>query len=163
MKRVFILMVFTIMAIGASAQVTYNVRAGIGGMDVKSDDYVYNFYNKNSVETIFSYGVMAQANIPFNKYGKFSFSPTVLFLTDMDYEELYIPLLLGYKIGIGHKKLFFPKIGASLVYADYHESLLGITTDLAFELNHLVVGVFGCYSLNCDYGSCIFATIGYKF
>lgn len=157
MKRVFILMVFTIMAIGASAQVTYNVRAGIGDMDVISDGL------DNSVETIFSYGVMAQANIPFNKYGKFSFSPTVLFLTDMDYEELYVPLLLGYKIGIGHKKLFFPKIGPSLVYADYHESLLGITTDLAFELNHLVVGVFGCYSLNCDYGSCIFATIGYKF
>ena len=67
-----------------------------------------------------------------------------------------------YKIGIGHKKLFFPKIGPSLVYTDGNEAIYGITTDLAFEFNHLVIGVFGCATTE-DEGNCIFATIGYKF
>ena len=163
MKRVFILMVFTIMAIGASAQVTYNIRAGIGGMNtITFDDYYdYYYWGDYNLEMGISYGVMAQANIPFYKHGKLSFSPTVLL--DLEgYKELYVPLLLGYKIGIGHKKLFFPKIGPSLVYTDGNEAIYGITTDLAFEFNHLVIGVFGCATTE-DEGNCIFATIGYKF
>lgn len=160
MKRVFILMVFTIMAIGASAQVTYNIRAGIGGMNTHTEDEIgwYHGYH----EMTFSYGVMAQANIPFYKHGKFSFSPTVL-LDLSDYIELYVPLFLGYKISIGHKKLFFPKIGPSLVYTENHGAICGITTDLAFEFNHLVIGVFGCATVEHDEGHCILATIGYKF
>ncbi len=167
MKRVFILMVFTIMAIGASAQVTYNIRAGIGGMNTHTEDYYYDYFyfhgDHCDLEMTFSYGVMAQANIPFNKYGKLSFSPTVLLDLSEEYKELYVPLFLGYKIGIGHKKLFFPKIGAAFVYTDCNAAQLGITTDLAFEFNHLVVGVFGCATVEWDEGHCIFATIGYKF
>lgn len=163
MKRVFILMVFTIMAIGASAQVTYNIRAGIGGMNTNTDYYwvSHHGFDYCDFEMKFSYGVMAQANILFNKYGKLSFSPTVL-LDLSEYKELYVPLFLGYKIGIGHKKLFFPKIGPSLVYTEAYEAIYGITTDLAFELNNLVIGVFGCITTE-DEGNCIFATIGYKF
>lgn len=163
MKRVFILMVFTIMAIGASAQVTYNIRAGIGGMNTITKDDDYYYYGDYNLEMGISYSVMAQANIPFYKHGKLSFSPTVLLDLSEDYKELYVPLFLGYKIGIGHKKLFFPKIGPSLVYTDDHEAICGITTDLAFEFNHLVIGVFGCVATEGDEGHCIFATIGYKF
>lgn len=159
MKKVFILMVFTIMAIGASAQVTYNIRAGIGGVNTYTDIVYYHYYG--DLEMGISYGVMAQANIPFYKHGKLSFSPTVL-LDLSDYKELYVPLLLGYKIGIGHKKLFFPKIGPSLINTDANNAIYGITTDLAFEFNHLVIGVFGCATAE-DEGNCIFATIGYKF
>ena len=154
-------MVFTIMAIGASAQVTYNIRAGIGGMNTYTNDHSLYSYDYD-IEMGISYGVMAQANIPFYKHGKLSFSPTVL-LDLSDYKELYIPLLLGYKIGIGYKKLFFPKIGASLIYKEGNEAIYGITTDLAFELNNLVIGVFGCATVEDDEGHCIFATIGYKF
>ena len=165
MKRVFVLMVFTIMAIGASAQVTYNVRAGIGGMNTHTEDsFDYPYWDHHcDLEMTFSCGVMAQANIPFNKHGKFSFSPTVLLDLSEEYKELYVPLFLGYKIGIGHKKLFFPKIGAAFVYTNCNEAQWGVTTDLAFEFNHLVIGVFGCATVESDEGHCIFATIGYKF
>lgn len=135
MKKFLLSLVMAITAIGASAQNTYNVRAG---------GAVLNEYA--------AFTIMAQANISLNNYGTWTFSPAVQFATDGDAIAAMLHANIGYRTRIGNNCLFVPKLGVAGGYfslAGYNEAfLVGPSIDLALELKHVVIGVTGFYSIN---------------
>lgn len=135
MKKILLSLAMAITAIGASAQNTFNVRAGGA---VLSDAAVFT--------------TMAQANISLNNYGSWTFSPAVQLATDGDDTAAMLHANMGYRTRIGNNCLFAPKVGVAGGYFslyDYDEAfLIGPSIDLALELKHFVIGLTGFYSIN---------------
>ncbi len=135
MKKFLLSLAMAITAIGASAQNTYNVRAG---------GAVLNEYA--------AFTIMAQANISLNNYGTWTFSPAVQLATNVDDTAAMLHANMGSRTRIGNNCLFVPKVGVAGGYfslAGYNEAfLVGPSIDLALELKHVVIGVTGFYSIN---------------
>lgn len=135
MKKFLLSLAMAITAIGASAQNTYNVRAG---------GAVLNEYA--------AFTIMAQANISLNNYGTWTFSPAVQLATNVDDTAAMLHANMGYRTRIGNNCLFAPKVGVAGGYFslyDYDEAfLVGPSIDLALELKHFVIGLTGFYSIN---------------
>lgn len=135
MKKFLLSLAMAITAIGASAQNTYNVRAGGA---VLSDAAVFT--------------TMAQENISLNNYGSWTFSPAVQLATDGDDIAAMLHANMGYRTRIGNNCLFVPKVGVAGGYFwhdSYNETfLVGPSIDLALELKHFVIGLTGFYSIN---------------
>lgn len=133
MKKFLLSLAMAITAIGASAQNTFNVRAGGA---VLSDAAVFT--------------TMAQENISLNNYGSWTFSPAVQFATDGDDTAAMLHANMGYRTRIGNNCLFVPKVGVAGGYFGDTEGaiLVGPSIDLALELKHFVIGLTGFYSIN---------------
>lgn len=133
MKKFLLSLAMAITAIGASAQNTFNVRAGGA---VLSDAAVFT--------------TMAQENISLNNYGSWTFSPAVQFATDGDGITAMLHANMGYRTRIGNNCLFVPKVGVAGGYFGDTEGtiLVGPSIDLALELKHFVIGLTGFYSIN---------------
>lgn len=135
MKKFLLSLAMAITAIGASAQNTYNVRAG---------GAVLNEYA--------AFTTMTQANISLKNVSLWTFSPAVQFATDGDGITAMLHANMGYRTRIGNNCLFVPKLGVAGGYfslAGYNEAfLVGPSIDLALELKHVVIGVTGFYSIN---------------
>lgn len=135
MKKFLLSLAMAITAIGASAQNTFNVRAGGA------------YLNEYAAFT-----TMAQENISLNNYGSWTFSPAVQLATDGDDTAAMLHANMGYRTRIGNNCLFAPKLGVAGGYfslAGYNEAfLVGPSIDLALELKHVVIGVTGFYSIN---------------
>lgn len=135
MKKFLLSLAMAITAIGASAQNTYNVRAG---------GAVLNEYA--------AFTIMAQANISLNNYGTWTFSPAVQLATNGDDTAAMLHANMGSRTRIGNNCLFVPKVGVAGGYFslyDYDETfLVGPSIDLALELKHFVIGLTGFYSIN---------------
>lgn len=135
MKKFLLSLAMAITAIGASAQNTYNVRAG---------GAVLNEYA--------AFTIMAQANISLNNYGTWTFSPAVQLATNVDETAAMLHANMGSRTRIGNNCLFVPKVGVAGGYFslyDYDEKfLVGPSIDLALELKHFVIGLTGFYSIN---------------
>lgn len=135
MKKILLSLAMAITAIGASAQNTYNVRAG---------GAVLNEYA--------AFTIMAQANISLNNYGTWKFSPAVQLATNVDDTAAMLHANMGSRTRIGNNCLFVPKVGVAGGYFslyDYDETfLVGPSIDLALELKHFVIGLTGFYSIN---------------
>lgn len=134
MKKIILSLVMAITAIGASAQNTYNVRAGGAFLEG------------------YPYTIIAQANISLKNVGLWVFSPAVQLATEGDNTAAMLHANMGYRKRIGNNCLFVPKIGVAGGYfslAGYNEAfLVGPSIDLALELKHVVIGVTGFYSIN---------------
>lgn len=135
MKKFLLSLAMAITAIGASAQNTFNVRAGGA---VLSDAAVFT--------------IMAQANISLNNYGTWTFSPAVQLATNVDETAAMLHANMGSRTRIGNNCLFVSKVGVAGGYFslyDYDETfLVGPSIDLALELKHFVIGLTGFYSIN---------------
>lgn len=135
MKKFLLSLAMAITAIGASAQNTYNVRAG---------GAVLNEYA--------AFTTMTQANISLKNVGLWVFSPAVQLATEGDNTAAMLHANMGYRKRIGNNCLFVPKLGVAGGYfslAGYNEAfLVGPSIDLALELKHVVIGVTGFYSIN---------------
>lgn len=135
MKKFLLSLAMAITAIGASAQNTYNVRAG---------GAVLNEYA--------AFTTMTQANISLKNVGLWVFSPAVQLATEGDNTAAMLHANMGYRKRIGNNCLFVPKVGVAGGYfslAGYNEAfLVGPSIDLALELKHVVIGVTGFYSIN---------------
>lgn len=133
MKKFLLSLAMAITAIGASAQNTFNVRAGGA---VLSDAAAFT--------------TMAQANISLNNYGSWTFSPAVQLATDGDDRAAMLHANMGYRTRIGNNCLFAPKVGVAGGYFGDTEGtiLVGPSIDLALELKHFVIGLTGFYSIN---------------
>lgn len=135
MKKFLLSLAMAITAIGASAQNTYNVRAG---------GAVLNEYA--------AFTIMAQANISLNNYGTWTFSPAVQLATNVDETAAMLHANMGSRTRIGNNCLFVPKVGVAGGYFslyDYDETfIVGPSIDLALELKHFVIGLTGFYSIN---------------
>lgn len=137
MKKFLLSLAMAMTAIGASAQNTFNVRAGGA---VLSDAAAFT--------------TMAQANISLNNYGSWTFSPAVQLATDGDDIAAMLHANMGYRTRIGNNCLFAPKVGVAGGYfslAEYYKTfpfLIGPSIDLALELKHFVIGLTGFYSIN---------------
>lgn len=133
MKKILLSLAMAITAIGASAQNTFNVRAGGA---VLSDAAVFT--------------TMAQENISLNNYGSWTFSPAVQLATDGDDIAAMLHANMGYRTRIGNNCLFAPKVGVAGGYFGDTEGtiLVGPSIDLALELKHFVIGLTGFYSIN---------------
>lgn len=135
MKKFLLSLAMAITAIGASAQNTYNVRAG---------GAVLNEYA--------AFTTMTQANISLKNVGLWVFSPAVQLATEGDNTAAMLHANMGYLKRIGNNCLFVPKLGVAGGYfslAGYNEAfLVGPSIDLALELKHVVIGVTGFYSIN---------------
>lgn len=135
MKKFLLSLAMAITAIGASAQNTYNVRAG---------GAVLNEYA--------AFTIMAQANISLNNYGTWTFSPAVQLATNVDETAAMLHANIGSRTRIGNNCLFVPKVGVAGGYFslyDYDETfLVGPSIDLALELKHFVIGLTVFYSIN---------------
>ena len=159
------------MAISAKAQVTWNVRAGGGVFQTEYEemsyyfDGYYNYYWEG--ENVPCAALALQVNIPFKRTSRFTFSPT--FMAACSYESrIEFPLFFGYKVPIGNRNLFFPKIGPMVgcdVCTGY--AMCGPSLELAFEIKHFIVAAN--VSVDCvmsDAGSADvggYLTFGYKF
>lgn len=134
MKKFLLSLAMAITAIGASAQNTYNVRAGGAFLEG------------------YPYTIIAQANISLKNVGLWVFSPAVQLATEGDYTAAMLHANMGYRKRIGNNCLFVPKLGVAGGYfslAGYNEAfLVGPSIDLALELKHVVIGVTGFYSIN---------------
>ena len=158
MKKFLLSLAMAITAIGASAQNTFNVRAGGA---VLSDAAVFT--------------TMAQENISLNNYGSWTFSPAVQLATDGDYIAAMLHANMGYRTRIGNNCLFAPKVGVAGGYfslSDYYDDfLVGPSIDLALELKHFVICLTGFYSINQTLGEgngycnipLVSLTLGYTF
>lgn len=158
MKKFLLSLAMAITAIGASAQNTFNVRAGGA---VLSDAAVFT--------------TMAQENISLNNYGSWTFSPAVQFATDGDAIAAMLHANIGYRTRIGNNCLFVPKVGVAGGYflqEEYNNTfLVGPSIDLALELKHFVIGLTGFYSINQTWGEyngdcnipLVSLTLGYTF
>lgn len=158
MKKFLLSLAMAITAIGASAQNTFNVRAGGA---VLSDAAVFT--------------TMTQANISLKNVSLWTFSPAVQFATDGDAIAAMLHANMGYRTRIGNNCLFAPKVGVAGGYFslyDYDEAfLVGPSIDLALELKHFVIGLTGFYSINQTLGEgngdcnipLVSLTLGYTF
>lgn len=135
MKKIILLLAMVMTAIGANAQDTYNVRAGVA------------YLNEYAAFT-----TMAQANISLKNVSLWTFSPAVQFATDGYNIAGILHANMGYRIRIGDNCLFVPKMGIAVGYFSQEEynqaSLVGPSIDLAFELKRFVIGLTGFYSIN---------------
>lgn len=134
MKKFLLSLAMAITAIGASAQNTFNVRAGGAFLEG------------------YPYTIIAQANISLKNVGLWVFSPAVQLATEGDNTAAMLHANMGYRKRIGNNCLFVPKVGVAGGYfslAGYNEAfLVGPSIDLALELKHVVIGVTGFYSIN---------------
>lgn len=134
MKKFLLSLAMAITAIGASAQNTFNVRAGGAFLEG------------------YPYTIIAQANISLKNVGLWVFSPAVQLATEGDNTAAMLHANMGYRKRIGNNCLFVPKLGVAGGYfslAGYNEAfLVGPSIDLALELKHVVIGVTGFYSIN---------------
>lgn len=158
MKKILLSLAMAITAIGASAQNTYNVRAG---------GAVLNEYA--------AFTTMTQANISLKNVSLWTFSPAVQLATDGDDTAAMLHANMGYRTRIGNNCLFAPKVGVAGGYFslyDYDEAfLVGPSIDLALELKHFVIGLTGFYSINQTLGEgngdcnipLVSLTLGYTF
>lgn len=135
MKKFLLSLAMAMTAIGASAQNTYNVRAGGA---VLSDAAAFT--------------TMTQANISLKNVSLWTFSPAVQLATDGDDTAAMLHANMGYRTRIGNNCLFVPKVGVAGGYFwhdSYNETfLVGPSIDLALELKHFVIGLTGFYSIN---------------
>lgn len=158
MKKFLLSLAMAITAIGASAQNTYNVRAG-GAI----------------LNDCAAFTTMTQANISLKNVSLWTFSPAVQFATDGDDTAAMLHANIGYRTRIGNNCLFVPKVGVAGGYFslyDYDEAfLVGPSIDLALELKHFVIGLTGFYSINQTLGEgngdcnipLVSLTLGYTF
>lgn len=132
MKKFLLSLAMAITAIGASAQNTFNVRAGGAFLEG------------------YPYTIIAQANISLKNVGLWVFSPAVQLATDGDDIAAMLHANMGYRTRIGNNCLFAPKVGVAGGYFGDTEGtiLVGPSIDLALELKHFVIGLTGFYSIN---------------
>lgn len=132
MKKFLLSLAMAITAIGASAQNTFNVRAGGAFLEG------------------YPYTIIAQANISLKNVGLWVFSPAVQLATEGDNIAAMLHANMGYRIRIGNNCLFAPKVGVAGGYFGDTEGtiLVGPSIDLALELKHFVIGLTGFYSIN---------------
>lgn len=159
MKRILLALVMTVMAVGANAQTTWNVRGG-AGISVDHEDNAF-----------LAPSLSLQTNIPLAKASKYVVSPTLAVAAPNMNIDIILPVYFGYKTLLGNQTLFVPKIGPCIGLSTTNGSFIaGPAVELAIEVKHFVVGVNGYYSLttDTDYGHEFnhfgaFLTLGYKF
>ena len=157
MKKLFFCLVMALMAVCANAQVTWNVRAGVGVQEFEGD------YEKDSHG---GWTVAVESNIPFKTGSSFTFSPSLSFFMGIgegsENMRITLPLHLGYKIFLSDNLIFFPKVGPAIAAGNYFE--YGPSLELPFEYKRLVITLQAqeLISENHNYlGAAL--TLGYKF
>ncbi len=146
-----------LMAIGAEAQVTWNVRAG-GGV-------IEDYYGDPMV----SARIFVQSNIPISGDKRWVFSPTFGFASEFSGSyHIDLPLYMGYKIPIGERTFFVPKIGPVLgIEANSGTFIAGPSVEFSFEIDHFVIAASGyCSLVKSYYYNTVYdfsLTLGYKF
>ena len=154
MKKFLLSLAMAITAIGASAQNTYNVRAG---------GAVLNEYA--------AFTTMAQANIPLKNVSLWTFSPAVqIAATGNGSVAGMLHANMGYRTRIGNNCLFVPKVGVaggSIGNKNDGVFIIGPSIDLALELKHFVIGLTGFSSIYqgkySDNIPMVSLTLGYTF
>ena len=157
------------MAVCVNAQVTWNVRAGIGVQDFCVHHFIDDYRNCGEEVITSTFGILKlETNIPFKKGGSLTFSPSLSITCDggdYDVYGIYLPLHLGYKI-YGEKWFVCPKIGPTIRYCDYSgEAQIGFSIELPYEYKHFIVALESQYIFGClpegEGGAAL--TFGYKF
>lgn len=152
MKKFLLSLAMAITAIGASAQNTYNVRAGGAFLEG------------------YPYTIIAQANISLKNVGLWVFSPAVQLATEGDNTAAMLHANMGYRKRIGNNCLFVPKVGVaggSIGNKNDGVFIIGPSIDLALELKHFVIGLTGFSSIYqgkySDNITMVSLTLGYTF
>ena len=167
----------TLMAVCAHAQVTWNVRAGVGVQEGLVNTWGYNNYDYN---THVGATLTVESNIPFRKGSSFTFSPSLSVFSHItdDRFRIMLPLHVGYKIYLSDKLMFCPKLGPTLAYdvnyansaydaySDYDENnkfKIGPSIELPFEYKHFIVALQAqtLFDDKTQIGGSL--TFGYKF
>lgn len=145
MKKLIITLICVITAVGINAQNTYNVRLGYGGVNCNVD-------GKLEFHSLITGGF--QANFPVKPHSPITFSPALeldyaSFASEYDasYLNIAFPLLLGYKIPVANKCIFYPKAGLKVGYfSSTNDSFyIGPSAELAFEIKDFVVALNGSF------------------
>lgn len=171
MKKFFILTVLAIASLSsASAQVTWNVRAGGGVADFIDKEFYSDFTARFSRGKCPAFMVVVESNISFKKGVAWCFSPSFTAHTNFSKRAAFVlPIHVGYKIKTTNDSQLIPKIGiaAGMGGLDHMFGILGPSAALCYEYKHFVVGAN--YYLNCvtsttsHQGSNYFISLGYKF
>ena len=165
MKKILLSLVMVFLTISAKAQVTWNVRAGGGVFQTEAE--VSGYKDRIHVERGCA-ALALQVNIPlFKRTSNFAFSPS--FIAGVGGEtRMEFPLYFGYKVPIGNRSLFFPKLGPMAGYDICAGcAMCGPSMELAFEIKHFIVAtnvsinLMEYYKEMYDVGA--YLTLGYKF
>lgn len=158
MKKLFLCLAITLMAIGANAQITWNVRAG-GGVNF-NEGY-------DGPWTGGSFMFAAETNMPLKKASFYTFSPSLMFQTGEVNPTMTLPLHFGYKKVMDSGLILFPKVGPvlGLNFGEYGGFIAGPSAELAVEKKCFVAALNGYYAFTEEEGirGGVFLSVGYKF
>ena len=178
MKKIFFCLVMALMAVCAQAQVTWNVRAGVGGQEglvYETGGHLGYHFHAGATLTV-------ESNIPFRKGSSFTYSPSLSVFSQVTDNRfrIMLPLHVGYKMYLSDKLMFCPKLGLTLAYdinyansgyggyhsSDYYENnkfKIGPSIELPFEYKHFIVAlqVQTLFAGRMQTGGSL--TFGYKF
>lgn len=166
MKKLLLALVMAFTAMAGHAQVTFNIRAGGGGFQTDGYSTEYSYYDGDYIsEFIPAASFILELNVsPRGK--KFVFSPSILVASDFDCATtVEFPLHVGYKVPMGNRSLFIPKVGPMFGADTYSYTsifMCGLSAELAFEIKHFIAAI----NLREDFmnmGFGVFGTIGVKF
>lgn len=158
-KFLIILFLAFCAAVQSNAQMTWNVRAGGGLVSSVYEDY-WDYYSECS----FGPMVSLETNIPFAKGSQWCISPSIIVASDMEYVELSLPILMGYKLPVGNSGLFIPKVGPFVGYVDDEDPVIfGPSVELAYEFKHFITALNASLDVIESIGPHVFLSIGYKF
>lgn len=167
MKKLFLCLAITLMAIGANAQTTWNVRVGGGVSSYIIDDYGY-YYDNSDTWIGGSFMFAVEANMPLKKASSYTFSPSLMFLIGEELPTMALPLHFGYKKVMDSGLILFPKVGPvlGLNFGGHEGFIAGPSVELAVEKKCFVAALNGYYALtDVEEGTRggIFLSVGYKF
>ncbi|MGN0232345.1 MAG: hypothetical protein ACI4A8_09080 [Muribaculaceae bacterium] len=165
MKKLIFLLVVALAAISASAQTTFNIRAGVG-VEPYADEWYYDGYY---YESGFAPIVAFELNVPLGRIGtsanRWVFSPSIVgAYTSDNSANIYSLLHFGYKIYAGNSGLFMPKLGFMTGYCLGGEAgMYGPSCEFAYETRHFVCAANAYYSVGEADGIGASISFGYKF
>lgn len=158
MKKLIFAMLLLCSGLCTSAQTTWSLRAGAGiGSVINSYD---------DLDMSWATVVNVNSNISLKRGSGWIFSPGLTVnMADNNY-GVYVPLQFGYKVKMGERSLFIPKVGFAGGHMSKTQAIAGPCGELGFEIKHFTVGLDFYYSVvtnhsNNDFG--FHFLLGYKF
>lgn len=165
MKKLLILALL-LGTVAASARSTiWNIRVG-GGLQSNYKTYGVG-YGDRIIGPAPGVEFLLQPNIALGEKKKWVFAPSlqVGIACEAEYATQFsMPLLFGYRIKMGNRSMFVPKVGPYVGYCIKPGNVVaGPMLDLAFEFGRFVMGIDAYYSFlsgNAEYYYYSFRWIG---
>jgi opacity protein-like surface antigen len=129
MKKVFLLLIIAVFAIGSMSAQNFGVKAGV---DIASVKAKFEGVSVSSSETGFYIGAFTEIEVS----ESFSFQPEALFVSISDLNQIHIPLMAKFPVSEEFNILAGPTLGLLLDAGEGTKSLnYGIEAGAAYDIS----------------------------